>query len=392
MTTKSKYHPAIKEYNLKDGSKYYRFTVYLGVDSYTGKDKIVTRSKFPSLKAAQVAIDRLKYEFNNGQKPEDMRKTFSEVYKEWDVNYKDSGIVMSTYSKTEGYFKNHILPFFGHMKISKITVRHCEQFARQLSKKLKYFHHIINYASDVMDTAVRYEYINSNPFNKIKIPNESVHEISDNYLDIEDLKLLISHLPLLDLKVHALLRLLIFTGMRKGELLVLTWSDINFNKKTLDIHEAYSYSKHNNGNNVGLTKTKLNRTIFLDDVTLDILKQWKQEQVLRLTQLGIPINKPTEQLIFNNSVNNYLNPYYPNVQLTEVIEALNLKFITVHGLRHTHATNLAEASADFAGIQDRLGHILVKNTTTNFYVHVTDKLKRDTLESLLDYYKEHGIY
>lgn len=134
MTNKSKYHPAIKEYHLKDGSKYYRFTVYLGVDSYTGKDKIVTRSKFPSLKAAQVAIDRLKYEFNNGQKPEDLRKTFSDVYEEWEVTYKDSGVVMSTYSKTEGYIKNHILPFFGHLKVSKITVRHCEQFASQLSK------------------------------------------------------------------------------------------------------------------------------------------------------------------------------------------------------------------------------------------------------------------
>lgn len=66
MTNKSKYHPAIKEYSLKDGSKYYRFTVYLGVNPYTGKDDTVTRSRFPSQKAAQVAIDRLKYEYNNG--------------------------------------------------------------------------------------------------------------------------------------------------------------------------------------------------------------------------------------------------------------------------------------------------------------------------------------
>ncbi|WP_397539843.1 tyrosine-type recombinase/integrase [Rummeliibacillus pycnus] len=392
MTIKSKYHSAIKEYNLKDGSKYYRFTVYLGVDSYSGKDKIVTRSKFSSQKAAQVEIDRLKYEFNSGQKPEDMRKTFSGVYEEWDVNYKDSGIVMSTYSKTEGYFNNHILPFFGHMKVSKITVRHCEQFAIQLSKKLKYFHHIINYASDVMNTAVRYEYINSNPFSTAKIPKESVHEISDNYLDIEDFKLLISHLPSLDSMARTVLRVLMFTGIRKGELFVLTWSDVDYKKKTLAIHEAYSYSKHNNGNNVGRPKGKLSRIIFLDDVTLDILKQWQQEQVLLLTQLGISLDKQTDQLIFNNSVNNYLNSYYPNEQLTEVIEALNLKFITVHGLRHTHTTHLAEASADFVGIQNRLGHVLSKNTTTQFYLHVTDKIKRDTLESLLAYYKEHGIY
>ncbi|WP_342556985.1 site-specific integrase [Lysinibacillus sp. FSL P4-0201] len=391
MTNKSKYHPAIKEYHLKDGSKYYRFTVYLGVDSYTGKDKIVTRSKFPSLKAAQVAIDRLKYEFNNGQKPEDLRKTFSDVYEEWEVTYKDSGVVMSTYSKTEGYIKNHILPFFGHLKVSKITVRHCEQFASQLSKKLKYFHHIINYAADVMNTAVRYEYINSNPFSTAKIPKESVHEISDNYLDVEDFKLLNSHLASLDTMVQALLRVLMFTGIRKGELLVLTWSDINFKKKTLAIREAYSYSKHNNGNNVGLPKPKVSRNILLDDVTIDILKQWKQDQVLRLTQLGIKLNKPSDQLIFNNSVNSFLNSYYPNEQLIEAIEKLNIKFITVHGLRHTHATHLAEASADFAGIQNRLGHVVSKNTTGKYYLHVTNTIKQNTLQSLINYYKDHDI-
>ena len=392
MTIKKKYHSAIKEYNLNDGTTLYRFTVYLGVDPYTGKDKIVTRSKFRTPKVAQLAIDRLKYEFNNGHTPEDMRKTFIDGYLEWVEIYKNSGIVMSTYSKTEGYFKNHILPFFGQMKVSKITVRHCEQFALQLSKKLKYFQHIINYASDVMETAIRYGYINSNPFKNAKIPKEKVHEINDNYLDVEDFKQLIFHLPSLDLKVHALLRLLAFTGIRKGELLVLTWSDINLKKKTISIHEAYSYSKYNEGNNVGLTKGKLSRIIVLEDVTLDILKQWDQEQSLRLTQLGILKNTDEKQLIFSNSNNNYLKLNFPNDQLSSVINKLKLKYITVHGLRHTHATHLHEAGASLIGIQDRLGHAKNSNTTHKFYTHVTDKIKGDTPQSLIKYYKEFGIY
>lgn len=322
-----------------------------------------------------------------------MRKTFSDVYEEWDdVTYKDSGIVMSTYSKTEGYFKNHILPFFGHMKVSKITVRHCEQFAKQLSKKLKYFHHIINYASEVMNTAVRYDYINSNPFINAKIPKESVHEISDNYLDVEDFKLLISHLASLDSMVRALLRPLMFTGIRKGELKVLTWSNIDFKKKTLAIYDAYSsYSKHNNGENVSHPKGKLSRIIYLDDVTLEILKQWQQEQMLRLNQLGISLEKPTDQLIFINSVKNYVDSYYPNEQLIKAINDLKIKYITVHGLRHTHATHLHEAGASLIGIQDRLGHAKTSNTTHRYYTHVTDKIKQDTLHSLLNYYKENGI-
>ncbi|WP_147633105.1 N-terminal phage integrase SAM-like domain-containing protein [Kurthia sp. Dielmo] len=75
---------------------------------------------------------------------------------------------MSTYSKTEGYFKNHILPFFGEMKVAKITVRHCEEFALKLSNELQYFHHVINYAKEVLEMAVRYDYIQTNPFTKIR--------------------------------------------------------------------------------------------------------------------------------------------------------------------------------------------------------------------------------
>ncbi|MEO4054489.1 site-specific integrase [Solibacillus sp. CAU 1738] len=392
MTNQSKYHPAIKPYTLQDGATLYRFTAYLGVDPLTGKDKIVTRSKFATAKQAQIALDKLKYGLNNGQVPENNRKSFVNVHEEWDVLYKESGIVMSTYSKTEGYFKNHIIPFFGDMKVAKITVQHCEEFAVQLSKKLKYFHHIVNYASDVMDAAVRYNYINSNPFRIAKIPNEQVQEKTDNYLEIQDFKVLLDYCKKLDLKSYALLRLLMFTGMRKGELIAITWSDIDFSEKTLEIYEAYSYSKHNKGNNIGLTKGKRSRNIVLDDQTLEVLKKWQQEQKNLFIQIGIPIKSPDQQLVFSNSVNNFIKLDYSNQLLRKALDVLNLKYITVHGLRHTHATQLTEAEASLISIQQRLGHIEKTNTTDHFYVHVTKKVKINTLNSLLTYLAENNIY
>lgn len=276
MKNISKKYTAIKDYQLKDGTTLFRFTVYLGLDPLTGKEKIVTRSKFKTVKQAELAIEKLKYEFSNGLKPANMLKTFNDAYVKWDGSYKASGIVMSTYSKTEGYIKNHILPYFGEKKLAKITVAMCEEFALELSKKLKYFHHIVNYASDIMDTAIRHGDIHSNPFKLAKIPKEIAHQKNDNYIDITDLKKLLVVLPNYDLMIQCLLRLLMFTGLRKGEVLVLTWSDVDFDKKELLVHSGYSYSKHNNGNNVGLTKGKLDRTILLDSNTLELLKTWKQ--------------------------------------------------------------------------------------------------------------------
>ncbi|MFJ7738255.1 tyrosine-type recombinase/integrase [Lysinibacillus sp. NPDC097287] len=391
MQNISKKYPQIKSYQLKDGTTVFRFTVYLGVDPLTGKEKIVTRSKFKTVKQAELAIEKLKFEFSNGLNPANMLKTFNDSFIKWDASYKASGIVMSTYSKTEGYIKNHILPFFGDKKLSKITVAMCEQFALELSKKLKYFHHIVNYASDVMETAIRHGDIHSNPFKSAKIPKETAHQKSDNFIDIIDFKKLLSVLPNYDLMIQCLLRLLMFTGLRKGELLVLTWSDVDFDKKKLLVHSGYSYSKHNNGNNVGLTKGKLIRTILLDSNTLGLLKTWKQLQVERLDQLGISRKPDTEQVIFNNTVNNYLKLNYPNDYLKTAIEEANIKSITVHGLRHTHITHLREAEADFFVVQERVGHSQTNNTTDKHYTHVTDTLRENTLQKLLNYYKKFDI-
>lgn len=391
MQNISKKYPQIKSYQLKDGTTVFRFTVYLGVNPLTGKEKIVTRSKFKTVKQAERAIEKLKFEFSNGLNPSNMLKTFKDAYVFWDEAYKVSGITMSTYSKTEGYFKNHILPFFGEKKLAKINVAMCEQFAIGLSKKLKYFHHIVNYASDVMETAFRLGDIHKNPFKFARIPKEVPHTQNDNYIEVADFKKLLQVLPELDYKKQCLLRLLMYTGMRKGELLVLTWSDVDFDNGQLSIHSAYSFSKHNRGKNVGLTKGKISHIIPLDPTTLEMLKTWEELQFRQLKQLGLPRKSDNEQIIFNNTVNKYLKTSSPNDYLTEAIDKANIKYVTVHGLRHTHVTHLLEAEADFFGIKDRVGHSKKENTTHMFYSHATNKIKQNTLQCLLDYYKEFDI-
>lgn len=393
MEQVSKKHPQIKKYKLKNGKVKYRFTVYLGVNPDTGTDNIVTRSAFNSVKEAELAIDKLRYEFFLGKKPENNRKKFKEVYLEWDKSYKASGIKMSTYSKTEGYFKNHILPYFGEMIISKINVRHCEVFAQLLSTKLKYFHHIINYAKEVLEIAVRYDYIHSNPFDRVKkYPREPKHVKQDNFLETFELKQILNYAANKDNESNALLRLLSFTGIRKGELRVLTWSDINFEQKTLSIYGSYSYSKHNNGHNISTTKTNEDRRILIDANTLNILKVWKQEQIKRFKMLGITPKDDTNQLIFANTKNNIVKDYYPNKVFNDILEDLNFRRISIHGLRHTHATHLAEAGAPFVGIQQRLGHTISNNTTAAVYIHITDVLKQRTLTDYIDYLNSKDIY
>lgn len=380
-------NPAIKPYTLKNGKTRYFFKIYLGVDPLTGKEKTTTRRSFTTPKQAQLAYDRLKYQFKNNQYLQKQRKTYKDVFEEWIEKYKISGIEMSTFDKTEGYFRNHILPYFEEYKIDKITVKVCEDFALQLSKKLKHFRHIVNYANDVMDTALRYGYIINNPFQSAKIPKEKKKLKSDNYFLRQEINLFLNYLKGKDLIQYVFFRLMIFTGMRKGEMFALNWADLNFDDNKLSINKALSYSKEKK-RYLKETKSNENRTIFLDDETISILKQWKEQQSKELLILGHKEKSPHEQLIFNDKNNKFLPQNKPNTWLKEIITNYNFKYINVHGFRHTHATLLTEAGANFAGIQHRLGHAANQNTTVETYVHVTEKIQMDTLNDFIDYMKE----
>lgn len=393
MEQVSKKHRQIKKYTLKNGEVKFKFTIYLGVNADTGIPDQVTRSKFNSVKEAELAIDKLKYEYIKGKSPESNRKTFLDVYNEWDEAYKKSGVKMSTYSKTEGYFKNHILPYFSDKKIAKITVRHCEEFALVLKKELKYFHHIINYAKDVLDTAVRYDYIHFNPFDKIKkYPKEGKHIKTDTYLKAYELKQVFDYTSKNDWESYTLLRLLALTGIRKGEMRILTWSDIDYNEKLLKIYGAYSYSKHNLGENISTTKTDENREIPLDDGTLNVLKSWKKKQQVRLQMLGLTPKQDKDQLIFSNTKNTIVKDNYANDIFKKYLELLNMRHIVVHGLRHTHATHLLEANVPREGKKQRLGHSINLDTTEEHYTHVTKIVMDYTLKKYMKYLNSEGIY
>ncbi|WP_186439579.1 Arm DNA-binding domain-containing protein [Kurthia sp. Dielmo] len=90
---------------MKKGEVKYKFTVYLEIDPNTGKENPVTRSSFDTVKEAELAIDKLKYEFKQGKKPTSQRKTFNEVYLDWDFLYKKSGIKCPLIRKRKAILK-----------------------------------------------------------------------------------------------------------------------------------------------------------------------------------------------------------------------------------------------------------------------------------------------
>lgn len=386
--TKKKVSP-IRSYMLKNNKgKRYEFPVYLGIDPLTGKPKHSTRRGFKTIKEAELELARLKLAVANGTYHQKRVETYLEIYDLWVKQYEKT-VEESTFVKTIGIFKNHILPSMGDYKIEKINVDVCQKHIDEWATKLKKFRMVKAYAAKVLDFAIKRGYLQTNPFALVDMPAKANRKAIVNEEGAENFytrEQLIEFLSCLEkennIKAYTLFRLLAFSGMRKGEALALTWNDLNFTTNEIRIYKALARGKDNRLYEKS-TKTGTVRTIKMDDKTMAILKDWKKKQKQDYLILGFNTMQP-KQLVFSNEHNEYLQPTKTRKWIIHVQDKYKLGTITTHGLRHTHCSLLFEAGASLKEVQVRLGHSDVK-TTMDIYTHVTQKAKEEAVLKFSSY-------
>lgn len=377
----------IKSYQNKVGKTLYMFRVFLGTDELTGKAKNTTRRGFKTKKEAELALARIKLQVSEGTYKQRSAETYQEVYDLWITQYEKT-VEESTFVKTVGYFKNHILPAMGTYRIEKITIAICQKHYNEWASKVQKARTIKSYAKKVLDFAIVHGLIQTNPFThvetKIKKPfAEATEQEHENFYTKDELILFLDHAKEhLDYKAYAVLRLIAYTGMRKSEALALTWNDVNFIENELTINKAIGRGKQTKLY-LKTTKTSKPRTIKLDDTTLSNLKEWNKLQKQQYIKLGINTMKKN-QLIFSNTKNEFLQPVQVQKWMYSVQNKYQFKRVSPHGLRHTHCSLLFEAGASIKEVQDRLGHSDVK-TTLDIYTHVTKKAKEDAIQKFVSY-------
>lgn len=361
----------------KNGKKYYFFKIYLGINPLDGEPKTTTRRNFKTQKEAERAYTKMKYEVQNGKYFKQRAETYQEVYDLWIQQYERS-VQESTFVKTIGIFRNHILPSIGKYRITQMNFNVCQKHVNEWADKLKGANKVKSYASLVMDYAIKVGYIQTNPFALVEITKRP--KVFRDGFDVDDEKLenfynkdqLIKLLECIkdeyNNKVYTLFRLLAYSGMRKSEALALTWKDIDFKKNEIRITKAIGRGKDSKLY-LKPTKTEQDRTIKMDKATMTILKEWKQQQSQELLALGYNTLQ-TKQLVFSNNRNTFIQPTMTNKWLKRVLTKYGLPSLTTHGLRHTHCSLLFESGAKMKVVQNRLGHKDIK-TTMNIYAHVT---------------------
>ncbi len=306
--------------------------------------------------------------------------TILEWAEEW-LQMKESTVTPNTLDSYVQPLRNHIIPEIGHMKLCELTpviVR------RLLSKKLKtlstrsvrYIYTILN---AMIAQAVKDEIIPKNVVAIVQKPKlVKTHEIVT--LSAAEVKAFLAGIENPD--HHAFFTLAFASGMRRSELLGLTWHNVDFKNNTILVDKTVLRV----GNDIVLSKTTKNsssrRSIKLDAETMAELKK----QSLRVKKrMFSAANWTNNDLVFPRANGQPLAPTYPSALCKKYAASIGKPAFTLHGTRHTHATLLIQAGVNFKVIQARLGHSSF-NETMNTYSHLTPVLEfdaADTFEKIL---------
>lgn len=228
-------------------------------------------------------------------------------------------------------------------------------------KTVKHYHTFI---SSVLERAVKWGYIYENPCKKIDSPKVDRKQIK--CLTTEQAKKFLKGLEGECLKYKVIFYTLLFTGMRRGELLGLEWSDIDFGKNTISINRTSLYTS-SKGTFTDTTKTDHSiRTIYVSDELINLLKQYHTEQIKTKCMLGdlwVDSNR-----IFTQWDGKPMSTNTPYDILQKLLNKYNLPHVSIHSLRHTNATIMIESGTDLKTTSTRLGHSQT-STTMNIYVH-----------------------
>ncbi|WP_025088078.1 site-specific integrase [Ligilactobacillus apodemi] len=373
----------ITEYQTSKGT-FYRFRLYAGIDDQTGKKKYVKRAGFKTKAAAKKELIKLEYELDTGNyfKPVE-RMTFKDVYDLWIVQH-ELTIRESTLNTLKSKFRSKILPAFGDYQIEKITLGMCQKIVNQWSKEVPgIYPALCHNTSRIFEYARRLKYIKENPFRDVIRPRRQSKQKERNYLELDELKKFLDTAKDDDLKAYAIFRTLAYSGMRCGELLALTWSDIDFKNNTISIDKTQARGERS-ALIVQRTKTATSqRVLDMDIETMQILKQWKVKQASYWLKRGQNVLADS-QWVFSNVNNEFMSPAYIRRHLVLICEQAGLPVITIHGFRHTHATLLLSAGASVKEVQTRLGHSKVQ-TTLDIYTHLTKQDQKETIQKLVNF-------
>lgn len=386
------------------------------------------RAESTIMKEVQLYADNLEKRLSGASYMKGDKITFSAFYENTWKPYAEDHFSASSYYTYTKHIESIFIPEIGSLKIGKISAERLSAIYRNLAKEGRMdgknggyskrsiitFH---KHLQSVMRLATKFKIIEDNPCKYVEFPTQSNPD-KIKYLTQEQTEIFLNLLEnpspcVVNEIIHGterkmtvvydfcarevsrlqyntfkvLFRVALFSGCRIGELLALTWNDIDFDTNTLYINKAVAYAKSMGGTYVKAPKTtSSNREVVIPQNEIQLLRQLHKEQMQTIMKLGtawegvIDRTRLDDNFVFPQHTGKVMWKCAPNRFLTRLVKNYNaqapeekkLPPITVHCLRHTSATLLIAGDMDIKTVSARLGHKRIQ-TTLDIYAHALKK-------------------
>ena len=350
-------------------NKRYQIEIPLG---YKGSKKIRHYETFYGTKKdAMIEEYRIKIQLKEGSYVKKTDMTFEDLSKEY-LKIQKGILSLKTYINYEHRMIT-INEHLGFIKLKDLNTKVIENFYDYMRKEyvsvrgkhissttVQHYYSIIN---NMLEQAVRWDYLTHNPNLRIAKPKRTRANIQ--CYSPEEVDKLLEVLKNEPLKYQAVIQLALDLGCRRGELLGLTWDDIDFKTGKVVINKSlqYAYGKTYEKE----TKTEnSNRVNFISNNTIAVLKKYQKEQMERKMLLGSKWINTNRVFTADNGDN--MHPDTPTKILDQIIANYKLKRITFHGLRHTNISLMISKGVQSQIISRKVGHSSVQ-ITDKIYSH-----------------------
>lgn len=324
------------------------------------------KTKKEAKAAEAAAIEQAKNQ--TYETPDMLFEELAKEYADWYALRRKNSSTM----KIKGVLENHLIPKFGKTALKDIRTKHIIDYQSELIAKYSSNHatKIHTVLSATFNHGIKSEYIKENPARlagNVSAENKKRME----YWTLDEFRVFIRHVD--DPLFYALFMTLYYSGMRKGELLALTWADIDFEHNTINVDKTEYYRT------ITPPKTKASiRKLLMPEFVMSLLRNlW----VERKPELGHVVFGEFRDSISTSRLDIWFHKY---------IEKSGVKKIRLHDFRHSHASYLINNKSIPSVVAKRLGHGDVA-TTLNTYSHLFPSTEKEAVLAMEDDFKSAKI-
>ncbi len=355
-----------------------RYTV--GRDPGTGKQ--IQKSVYgKTQKEVRQKLSKATSEIDEGTYFEPSKMTLGQWLDIWLDSYVAHSVKPYTLDSYRTQAEKHIKPAIGKVRLAALTAPLVQGFYNDLlevdglsPKSIKNIHGVLHKA---LSQAVKIGNIRYNPADACDLPKAQRKEIIP--LEREEISKFLEAIR--GERYEYLYRVTLFTGLRQGEVLGLTWDCVDFQTDTLYINKQLQKTKKVGGTYLLVpTKNGKSRTITAAPSVMAVLRKQKARQAQMRLAAG-PAWENRDDLVFTNELGGHLAHFTVYKDFKAIMREIGLEQARFHDLRHSYAVASLESGDDIKTVQGNLGHATA-SFTLDVYGHVSQKMRRQSADRM----------